>query len=65
LIQETGAAVLHPGERVVPAAQVTDRGRVESSGGMTIKNLTVQADSRAGGRAAGEALKRELKRFDI
>jgi hypothetical protein len=32
---------------------------------MTIENITVQADSRAGGRAAGEALKRELKRFDI
>jgi hypothetical protein len=36
-----------------------------SGGGIQIQNLTVNADSRSGGRAAGRALKRELKRFDI
>jgi hypothetical protein len=65
LIESTGIATVHSGERVVPEAQITDRGRVEASGGMTIENLTVDANSRSEGRAAGKALKRELKRFDI
>jgi Flp pilus assembly pilin Flp len=66
-VASTGRAIIHEGERVVPEAQITDRGRVEVSSGssMTIENLTVNADSRSGGRAAGRALKRELKRFDI
>jgi hypothetical protein len=66
-VASTGRAIIHEGERVVPEAQITDRGRVEVSRGsnMTIENLTVNADSRSGGRAAGKALKRELKRFDI
>jgi hypothetical protein len=65
LIESTGVATVHSGERVVPEAQITDRGQVEASGGMTIENLTVDANSRSEGRAAGKALKRELKRFDI
>jgi Flp pilus assembly pilin Flp len=65
-VASTGRAIIHEGERVVPEAQITDRGQVEtSSGGITIENLTVNADSRSGGRTAGRALKRELKRFDI
>jgi hypothetical protein len=64
LIESSGLATVHAGERVVPEAQITDRGRIESSG-VQIQNLTVNADSRSGGRAAGRALKRELKRFDI
>jgi hypothetical protein len=66
-VASTGRAIIHEGERVVPKAQITDRGRVEVSSGntMTIENLTVNANSRSGGRAAGRALKRELKRFDI
>jgi hypothetical protein len=63
LIEEAGAAILHSGERVVPAAQVRDRGGASS--GVQIDNLTVNADTRQGGREAGKALKRELKRFDI
>jgi hypothetical protein len=66
LIESTGVATVHEGERVVPEAQVSDRGPAPVKGnGVTIENLTVQADSRSGGRAAGKALKRELKRFDI
>jgi uncharacterized protein YjbJ (UPF0337 family) len=64
LIENSGLATLHSGERVIPEAQVTDRGRVRNSG-VQIQTLTVNADSRSGGRAAGRALKRELKRFDI
>jgi hypothetical protein len=64
LVESMGRATLHAGERVIPEAQVSERGGIESSG-VTIENLTVNADSRSGGRAAGKALKRELKRFDI
>jgi hypothetical protein len=65
LIKSAGAAILHAGERVVPAAQVGDRGPAPVQGGVTIESLTVQASGRAEGRAAGRALKQELKRFDI
>jgi hypothetical protein len=63
LITSGGAAVLHPGERVVPAAQVEDRGPAPS--GVSIQNLTINASSRAEGRQAAKGLKDELKRFDI
>jgi hypothetical protein len=65
LIEETGAAIVHEGERVVPEAQVSDRGPAPVTGGFTIENLTVHASGRAEGREAGRALKQELKRFDI
>lgn len=63
LIASGGVARLHEGERVVPAAQVEDRGPAPS--GISIQNLTVNASSRAEGRQAANALKDELKRFDI
>jgi gas vesicle protein len=73
VVGETGMAVIHQGERIVPDAQVDQRGRLDASdirgmgsaAGVEIQSLTVNADSRSGGRAAGRALKRELKRFDI
>jgi hypothetical protein len=73
VIGATGLAMVHRGERIIPDAQVDERGRLDPSdvrgmsggGGVQIENLTVNADSRSGGRAAGRALKRELKRFDI
>jgi hypothetical protein len=66
-------ALLHEGERIIPDAQTDERGRLDPSdirgmsggSGVQIENLTINADSRSGGRAAGRALKRELKRFDI
>jgi phage-related protein len=67
-VEETGRALIHEGERVLPAAQITDRGKADlagDAGGVTIGQLTVNASGRAEGRAAGRALKRELKRFDI
>lgn len=66
-VEETGRALIHEGERVLPAAQITDRGKADLAGdaGVTIGQLTVNASGRAEGRAAGRALKRELKRFDI
>jgi len=63
LIASGGVARLHEGERVVPAAQVEDRGPAPS--GVTIETLTVNASSRTEGRQAAKGLKDELKRFDI
>jgi hypothetical protein len=63
LIESTGGAVLHEGERVVPAAQVSERG--PAPGGVTINIESINASGRAEGRAAGQALKNELKRFGI
>jgi len=63
LIDTGGLAVLHSGERVIPAAQAAERG--PAPGGVSIQNLTVNASSRAEGRQAARGLKDELKRFDI
>jgi TP901 family phage tail tape measure protein len=68
LIEETGLFVGHAGERVVPEAQVSDRGPAPietSDSGMTVHIERIEASGRREGREAGEALKRELKRFDI
>jgi len=66
LIESTGAAILHAGERVVPEAQIADRGPAPiQGGGLTINIESVNASGRAEGRAAGQALKNELKRFGI
>jgi len=63
LIDSGGLAVLHSGERVIPAAQAAERGPAPT--GISIQNLTVNASSRAEGRQAAKGLKDELKRFDI
>lgn len=63
MIEEPGAVMLHEGERVVPAAQVSDRGPAPS--GVSIGKIEVKANSRAAGREAGKALRDELNRFDI
>lgn len=65
-IAESGLAMLHRGEEVVPAATVTDRGEV-SAGGTTIETIEVYATTRQEGREAATALKTELRRegFDL
>ena len=65
LVEETGRAVVHEGERVVPAAQVSDRGEVEAGGGTTVVIERIEASGRAEGRAAGRALRDELDALDV
>lgn len=66
-IEGDGLAVLHDGERVLPETQVTDRGEadVASGSGVTIENLTVNANDAQDGRRAGKAFRDELRRFNI
>ena len=66
-IEGDGLAVLHEGERVLPETQVTDRGEadVASGSGVTIEQLTVNANDAQGGRRAGKAFRDELRRFNI
>jgi hypothetical protein len=66
VVESTGGAVLHEGERVVPAAQVADRGPAPiKNDGVTVNINNLSASSRAEGRQAAKGLKDELKRFDI
>jgi len=66
VVESTGGAVLHEGERVVPAAQVADRGPAPiKNDGVTVNINNLSASSRAEGRQAARGLKDELKRFDI
>ena len=66
-IEGDGLAVLHDGERVLPETQVTDRGEADVAGGsgVTIENVTVNANDAQGGRRAGKAFRDELRRFNI
>lgn len=66
LIESAGAAILHAGERVVPSAQVTDRGAVDASEGETrIIIERIEASGRQEGRDAAKALRDELDALDI
>jgi len=64
LIDSGGLAVLHSGERVIPSAEVAERGG-GGGGGVTVNIGEISANSRAEGRQAAKGLKDELKRFDI
>jgi hypothetical protein len=58
-IEESGAAIVHAGETVIPSAEV-DRGRTPAT---TINaDITVHAQD---GRDAGRQIRQELKRFDV
>jgi len=61
-IESGGRATLHEGERVVPEAQVSDRGGVETT---TIEQIVINADSQRGGREAARGLKQELRRQGV
>lgn len=65
-IAQDGLAMLHAGERVVPAAQVRERGPQPVGGGTTVENveITVQAmgdDARMTGRNIAKEFQRELE----
>lgn len=57
-IERGGLALLHPGERVLPAAEADRRG---GGGGVTIRSLTIHASSRREGRAAAKGFAEELR----
>jgi len=67
LVTDATQAIVGEGgesEAVMPLSkleQFVDR----PSNGITIENLVINASGRREGREAGEALKRELKRFNI
>lgn len=63
-IEESGLAQVHEGEQVVPSAQVTDRGSVNTSE-TTIEKIVINADSRSDGREAARGLKQELRRQGV
>lgn len=65
-VERSGLAMIHSGERVVPSAQVSDRGPAPiESGGAEIIIEQLNASGRDEGREAGKALKDELRSFDI
>ncbi|WP_436933699.1 hypothetical protein [Halovenus marina] len=63
-IDTGGLLNVHAGERVVPAAQVDDRGPAPIEG-TTIHIERIEASSRAEGRAAARGLRDELDAYDI
>jgi TP901 family phage tail tape measure protein len=58
-IEQAGAAILHAGERVVPAAEV-DRGGADGAGGMQVTIEKIEASGYQEGREAGQAFLEEL-----
>lgn len=62
-IESTGRAIVHEGERVVPAAQVSDRGGVDA--GTTVVIERIEASGRGEGRDAARALRDELDALDV
>lgn len=63
-VESTGRAIIHEGEEVVPAAEVT-RERDGGGGGTTVVIERIEASGREEGRAAGRALRNELDALDV
>lgn len=60
-IESEGLAMLHAGERVIPAAQVDQVGGGGGGGGVTVNIDTIEASGRREGRLAARSLTDELR----
>lgn len=61
-VEETGMALIHAGERVIPDAQVSERGGIEAGTKTQNFDITVYAED---GTDFGRKLKRELRMMDV
>ena len=64
-IEESGLANVHEGERVIPKAQVSDRGPVETGPKTEIVIEELHASGRREGQQAARGLKREMRRQGV
>lgn len=62
-IARTGMAVVHEGERIMPAAQVRERGtQPTDGGGVNIENVTIMVNDREDPQRQGRDIAREFSR---